>query len=298
MFKDLIGIIKKVYYRLKKKIFLDLDTYKYSQIQVKLGAARFIKFNSRNSSIKIKIGTAQPIEFHFRPGSIGDRGVIQQIFINHDYDLSYWEQGRTILKLANLFSSNCISPLIIDAGANIGGSAVFFNKIIPKSKLICIEPDPGNFSILKKNLEGIDSIPLECAISSKIGQVQLFDPGISDWGFRTKEILPEEDGLFVPSTSINTILDLYADNSVPLIAKIDIEGFENDLFLSNCEWMDKFPCIIIELHDWMLPREGSSANFIKQVKSRSYDLITRGENIFLFNMKLVDEELGRHKFLV
>ncbi len=101
------------------------------------------------------------------------------------------------MKLAESFSNNCSSSLIIDAGANIGGSAVFFNKVIPKSKLVCIEPDPGNFSILKRNLEGTNSILLEHAISSTIGQVKLFDPGIGDWSFRTKKISPEEDGLFI-----------------------------------------------------------------------------------------------------
>ena len=37
------------------------------------------------------------------------------------------------------------------------------------------------------------------------------------------------------------------------LIKIDIEGGESELFEKNIEWIEKFPLIIIELHDWMLP---------------------------------------------
>jgi FkbM family methyltransferase len=292
--------MKKIYRTIKEKVLKEVDPYKYSPLKVELDKSKpiiemILEFGFRNSPIKIEIGISKPIEFYFRPSSWGDRSVIRRIFIHNDYDLTCWEQGHALLKTAKLFAVNGFSPLIIDAGANIGGATVFFDRIIQKSKIVCIEPDSGNCSVLKRNIEGTNSIILECAISSKIGQVELFDPGHGDMGFRTKEPLTKENGVLVPSISINEILDLYLDNSVPFIVKIDIEGFENDLFSSNCEWMDKFPCIIIELHDWMLPRQCPSANFLKQIASRNYDLVSRGENIFLFNMELIDEYLSSNK---
>lgn len=67
---------------------------------------------------------------------------------------------------------------------------------------------------------------------------------------------------------------------------MDIEGGESGLFADACEWMDAFPCIIVELHDWMLPGMGTSRNFLKQVAARQLDFVHRGENIFLFNTEL------------
>lgn len=246
----------------------------------------------KKSPIKIEFNKSNPIEFYFRPSSYADKGVIRQIFFEKDYDLTQWEQGNTLLKLAKLFSDKDISPFIIDSGANIGASAIFFNQIIKNSKIVCIEPEPGNCSLIRRNLQGTNVIVLECAVSNTTGQIRLLDFG-SDWAFRTTEDLIEENGVTVSSININEVLELHVDDSVPLIAKIDIEGGESNLFSSNCEWMDVFPCIIIELHDWMLPRQGSSISFLRQIASRNYDFITRGKNVFLFNMKLIDEEIQR-----
>jgi hypothetical protein len=62
-------------------------------------------------------------------------------------------------------------------------------------------------------------------------------------------------------------------NTNPLILKIDIEGGEDALFNGNTIWLDKFPLVIIELHDWMLPFSGSSRNFIKSVAQYDFDFL-------------------------
>jgi hypothetical protein len=38
--------------------------------------------------------------------------------------------------------------------------------------------------------------------------------------------------------------------------------------------------MIVELHDWMLPRTANSANFLKAVAARNRDFVFRGENVF------------------
>jgi FkbM family methyltransferase len=243
------------------------------------------------SPIKIDVGTHGGRDFHYRPSSKGDRGVIDQMFVSRDYDFDQWKQGKALSFLATQFAENGVESLIVDAGANIGAAAVFFQQTIAASKLVCIEPDPANFALCEKNLMGTNAVVLKSAISSAVGEVKLFDPGSGDWGFRTSA-MEGSDGVVVPSINIKKILELYAGKAELLIVKVDIEGAEADLFAENCSWMDVFPCIIIELHDWMLPRERSSSNFLKQVASRNFDFLHRGENIFLFNMKLIDEKLA------
>jgi hypothetical protein len=73
----------------------------------------------------------------------------------------------------------------------------------------------------------------------------------------------------------------YGGNSwFPFIAKIDIEGAESELFSKNTDWIDQFPVVIIELHDWLLPNENSSRNFLQCVSSRARDFLYKRENIF------------------
>ncbi len=43
--------------------------------------------------------------------------------------------------------------------------------------------------------------------------------------------------------------------------KIDIAGFEEDLFSKCTEWIDAFPVLMVELHDGMLPGEALLAQF-------------------------------------
>jgi len=70
--------------------------------------------------------------------------------------------------------------------------------------------------------------------------------------------------------------------SYPYLIKIDIEGSESMLFESHTEWIDKFPLIIIELHDWMLLNQLTSKNFLTQISKRKRNFIYRNENIFSF----------------
>jgi hypothetical protein len=65
----------------------------------------------------------------------------------------------------------------------------------------------------------------------------------------------------------------------PFIVKIDIEGFEKDLFASNTAWIERCYAVIIEPHDWMLPGEMSSRTFQQAMAQHPFELYMRGENI-------------------
>src|SRR5882724_4195678 len=45
------------------------------------------------------------------------------------------------------------NSLILDCGANIGLSVIYFKKLNPSVKVIAFEPDNANFELLKKNIE-------------------------------------------------------------------------------------------------------------------------------------------------
>lgn len=242
------------------------------------------------STTVIKINESK-ISFSFRKDSIGDRGVIQQIFQDQDYNISNWEQGKKLLEYHNEQSK--INPsLIIDAGANIGASTVYFSKIYPNSFVFSIEPDTVNWQLLKMNTAGLNGFNFNGAIADIDGELVFEDPGRSDWGYMTKRVsdLDNTENLKkVKSISPASILShSVCQNTNPLIIKIDIEGGEEFLFNGDTSWLSRFPLVIIELHDWMMPFSGSSRNFIKSIAQHDFDFLHRGENIFLFNRQILN----------
>ena len=240
-----------------------------------------------NASIKIN-GSKFP--FYYREDSIGDKGVIGQIFGNQDYNISGWKQGEKLLEYHNE-QSKILPSLIIDAGANIGASVVYFSKIYPNTFIFAVEPDISNWHLLERNTKGLNVFNFNGAIADIDGELVLENPGRSDWGFitrRTSESDKNPNINKVKSISPSSILAHSASQYTnPLILKIDIEGGEDALFNGDTNWLSKFPLVIIELHDWMLPFSGSSRNFIKSVAQYDFDFLYRGENIFLFNRQIL-----------
>ena len=111
------------------------------------------------------------------------------------------------------------------------------------------------------------------AIGCESGHVQLVDEGMG-WAVKTERA---SSGL-----PVVTLDDAFAASGgdTPFIVKIDIEGFERDLFSANLDWLARTYVVCIELHDWMLPGELSSHNVQKAIAQHPFELFMCGENIF------------------
>ena len=66
----------------------------------------------------------------------------------------------------------------------------------------------------------------------------------------------------------------------PFIVKVDIEGSESDLFSESTEWVDDVPILIVELHDWLMPKQGLSRSFLQCIAHRDRDFVCFEENVF------------------
>ena len=275
MIKDLI-----------KKIlnWLGFCVQKLSPVEIKLHHAKLVKNSNVNDLACIDIYDDQKY-FYFRKSSVGDRGVIKQIFIDLDYSLAFCPQGKCLLDFYR--DRGAVEKLlIIDGGANIGASAIYFKRQYPLATVFSIEPNKGNYELLRLNISGYSDCTSSLAgLSNSEDYLILEDPGHSDWGFRTRVVngdsIPEGA---IPAISSKSIMDKIAVNGyTPFILKIDIEGAESDFFSNDCSLLQLFPLIVIELHDWMLPFSGSSHNFLKSLAAGGFDFVHKGENIFLFN---------------
>jgi FkbM family methyltransferase len=209
-----------------------------------------------------------------------DLGVFNQIFKRQDYSLVRLRRGREIVQKYKGIIAAGQTPIILDAGANIGASVVYWALHFPSARIVAIEPDLANFRLLEKNTQGLNTVLHQAALGNLAGKATLSDPGEGEWGYRT--VRGDEGSLDI--LSMSDLLEGHAaDNGKNFIAKIDIEGAEADLFASHTEWVDSFDLLIIELHDWLLPKQGTSRNFLKCIAELDRDFVHIGENIFSIN---------------
>ncbi|MGH6963750.1 MAG: FkbM family methyltransferase [Phenylobacterium sp.] len=162
------------------------------------------------------------------------------------------------------------TPLIVDAGANIGAASVWFAQQFPKARIVAVEPDPMNARICRLNTQGRNVEVVEAAIGARPGSVSLIAAEES-WGVQTVR------GGDVPIVTIPQLIDR-VENSELLIAKVDIEGFESDLFAEETDWIQKPTAIFLEPHDWMLPGRGTSRSF-RQAIGPEFEMLISGENL-------------------
>ena len=87
-------------------------------------------------TLKIKPREAKYPVF-FRSGNSSDMTVFDQVFVANEYAC-----------LRNISSPR----LILDLGANVGYSSVYFLNCFPTATVMAVEPDPDNFELCRKNL--------------------------------------------------------------------------------------------------------------------------------------------------
>jgi FkbM family methyltransferase len=226
-------------------------------------------------SLKTADGGERP--FHHR-GTRADLGVIEEMFTTQNYSLSRLRRGPELHALYESWLRAGLRPLILDAGANIGASVAYFNLAFPRAHLLALEPAANNFELLRRNVTGIDVDARCAAIGARGGEVVLTDPGEGEWGYRTQDTGPGER---VPRLAAAELVgEKRKAGFTPFIAKIDIEGAEEELFSADTGWVDDFPLLIVELHDWLLLKSASSRTFLRCMAERDRDFVYIGENVF------------------
>ncbi len=224
-------------------------------------------------------------QFAYRENT-SDEKVIQQVFAAQHYNLGRLTRHQEIVAYLQSMHQAGRRPLIIDAGANIGASSVYLALSFPEAQVVAIEPEPGNFALLSANVEGLNVRCLQAAIASSSGQTRLVDPGIGAWGYRTD---PSGSGPEVRTVTVSQLLQEFAEPLFQLfLVKIDIEGGERDLFAGATSWVERTAIVVIELHDWLLPRQGTAIPFLRCVGALDRDFVYIGESVFS-----IDNQLGR-----
>jgi len=127
------------------------------------------------------------------------------------------------------FAARHGAPRILDVGANVGLSLIYFKRLYPDARITAFEADPAVFSYLKRNSEAAslgDVTLIDRAAWVSDGQLPFFPEG-ADAGSITQPASSTRSVL-VPSVRLRDYLQETVD-----FLKMDIEGAEVDV-LHDC----------------------------------------------------------------
>ena len=160
---------------------------------------------------------------------------------------------EVFIKNEYFFVAKNKNPTIIDCGSNIGVPVLFFKLLYPESQIICFEPNPFAFEILKKNVESnsLQSVILHnLALNDTDGKITLYEEQASHASLRANTVKYRlTDSNVVTKTVPCARLSSFINKEVNLL-KMDIEGSEG-VVIKELEKEDKLKLInniIVEFH--------------------------------------------------
>ena len=204
-----------------------------------------------------------------------DVAVFREIFILNEYKPLI---DKIVEKKINVRN-------IIDAGSNIGLTALYFAQFFPDASIVSVEPDTQNVIQLKKNcdLNRINCFIEMAGLWSKGGTLKIkrdFRYGDS-WSLRVTE--DEKDG-DVRACTINELMAKYNFSKIDIL-KIDIEGSEVEIFKNTdiCTFLKDTRLICVETHKEV----GSFSTVVNTLAKYDFEMFFNAEVIFGLNRKLI-----------
>lgn len=144
------------------------------------------------------------------------------------------------------FRAGTDEPYIIDGGANIGLSVLYFKSLYPKSRVLAFEPDEEVFSVLKRNVEenGYSDIEVVCrALWSSETTLSFMQEG-ADGGRIAQGRDPE--GKTIRTVRLRDYLQRRVD-----FLKLDIEGAETEVLTDCADLLGNVENLFVEYHSFV-----------------------------------------------
>lgn len=166
------------------------------------------------------------------------------------------------------FKAENDSPLILDCGAHIGISTLFFKKIYPDSRIICFEPNPRTFKQLERNIKqnNLKNVVLiNKAVADKKGGIDFFISKREKvpWGWgdsivKNKWYNPEKSKkIKVDAVNLSSFIDEKVD-----LLKLDVEGIEGKVLEEIEDKLFLIKEIIMEFHKTKINSENKLENVL------------------------------------
>ncbi len=171
------------------------------------------RLSGSQGSVRIRLRSGPRLEL--RPAPFGDLFGAHEIFVRDVYRCPYPEALTSVNN-------------IVDVGANIGLSCIYWAHTFKDAKILAFEPHPRHIQILKRNaqLNHLETrlTLIEAAAGQEPGEAVLSDASLCSSLISPTEISPtdEKSGIRVPIVDVFQTLE---NRTIDLL-KIDVEGYE------------------------------------------------------------------------
>lgn len=142
------------------------------------------------------------------------------------------------------FDAATPAPHIVDAGANIGLSILYFKRLYPEATIVAYEPDAAIFKLLEENVGHLDGVELREAAA------WVADTTLTFWSEGSLA-----GSLELDSEKLNNVVEVRAERLKTELAKrpvdflkIDIEGAENSVLFDIEDALDGVGLLFFEYH--------------------------------------------------
>lgn len=249
----------------------------YSVLRTILNFALLAKRSNYSFKDKIKVFKFL-LSNYLKNKFVRNEGTItQKIF---DYNVTAYDYGTLRYLFKEIFLTNEYyfdtlksSPQIIDCGANIGMTILFFKKVYPNCSIMAFEPNPHAFKLLEKNIK-----------QNNLSKVQLFNIGLHNTNGEIDFFIGENKGTLVGSfirerggenkiiVKTQKLSSFINDNVFDLI-KIDIEGAEIEVLddLVTQGKLKQGQRYIIEYHHRINREKSKFSHFLKHFEDANYE---------------------------
>jgi FkbM family methyltransferase len=195
-------------------------------------------------------------------------------------DLWYIRQNDGVFELyANIsqpWLKNIGIKTILDIGANTGQSTVTFARVFPDAKIYAFEPIPDCYQKLEAKFADNNRVStINIGVGAEQGELSLelsnFSPSSSflEMDERHLEAFPFTTLNKKIVLPVDTLDNIFSNLSLeePILAKIDVQGFEDKVIAGGRETIKKCQLIIIET---------------------SFDTLYKGQSLFddIYNLML------------
>ena len=185
---------------------------------------------------------------------MGHSSKLQNYRIHYNNSEEYHGLKREIFT-ADLyyFETENPTPFIIDAGAHIGLSTLYFKQLFAAAQILAIEPNPQSFQFLEQNLfenqiTGVETI--QAALSDHTGSQTLYlDETSEEWhsaaSFHQGSWAGTQKSktITVPTLLLSELITKPVD-----FLKLDIEGFEQAVLTEAKDSLSQIKELHIEFH--------------------------------------------------
>lgn len=210
--------------------------------------------SEETSKIKITLND-RPIFIEFRHNQ-SDLYILRENFVYNIYDFEYKKVVSEV-------------TTIVDLGANIGLSSLYFQGCFPDARIVCVDPVKENVELIHKNAKNnnFSWIIERVAVQAKPGKVKLYPNEWWSSSTVTENVAnarQSKKGRFehtlqrpveeVEAVPVDKILDRNKVDTVDIL-KMDIEGAEEQSLLNSEKWLHRVKILNVEIHDKYVNRK-------------------------------------------